>query len=168
MRCYIEEKKVNAVVTDNASNMVRAFKDYLVEMTEANKEWEEVAEEGGVQQQQVLLGQEGVQQEPEVGGGYQQETGHGEGTWEMDDGDLLEEGASVGGDIEVYNVGAHQDGDVSLEEKEITDFRLRKEEHEIAFNGLSCIAHTVQLVILKFNKDKHVASVLKRVTAVVR
>ena len=165
----IEEKKVKAVVTDNASNMVRAFKDYLIEMTEADKEWEEVAEEGGVQQQQVLLGQEGVHQEPEVSGGYQQETGRGEGTWEMDDGDLqmaLEEGASIGGDIEVYDVGGHQDGDVSLEEKEITDFRLREEEHEIAFNGLlklSCFAHTVQLVILKFNKDKRVASVLKRV-----
>ena len=51
------------------------------------------------------------------------------------------------------------------------DFRLREEEHEIAFNRslrLSYFAHTVQLVILKFNKDKCVASVLKRVTAVVR
>ena len=100
--------------------------------------------------------------------------GRGEGTWEMDDGDLqmaLEEGASIGGDIEVYDVGGHQDDDVSLEEKEIMDFRLREEEHEIAFNGLprlSCFAHTVQLVTLKFNKDKHVASVLKRVTAMVR
>ena len=51
---------------------------------------------------------------------------------------------------------------------EILKFGEMECKHMVVFEGLSCFAHTVQLVIAKFNEDRKVAAVVKRVMAVVR
>ena len=74
----------------------------------------------------------------------------------------------------VWCMVAEVSGDPGLgydPDNDAEEFADREREHVLAFGGmtrLSCFAHTIQLVLLKFNKDKRVAAVLKKVTSVVK
>lgn len=52
------------------------------------------------------------------------------------------------------------------------DFDMREKEHDLTFQTfgkrLSCFAHTLQLVVNKFSEDRSFASVLKRVSTLVK
>ena len=56
-------------------------------------------------------------------------------------------------------------------EQEVQELEEQEREHVTAFVGmtrLSCFAHTLQLVVAKFNTSKQVSAVLKQVFAIVR
>ena len=100
----IPSNKVGVVITDNGSNMVKAFRqDYCA----------------------------------------------GEGA------DADEEDES---DIEVDLDSMEEFDDASTTAEDVEDFESREFEHDIAFQFfgkcLSCFAHTLQLVVLKFSEDE--------------
>ena len=140
---------MKAVVTDNGSNMVRTFKEHIM-VTDEEEEQDDSEEDSGQEDQERYCGLEemGDQQEGEEEGDQQIQQ-------EKEIDRLVV--AEVSGDP-----GLGYDPDNNAEE-----FADREREHVLAFGG-SCFAHTIQLVLLKFNKDKRVAAVLKKVTSVVK
>ena len=128
----IPTNKVRAVVTDNGSNIVKAFKEHVAQIIH-DSEAEGEADEEGVMEQEA---DEGV------------ETG------------LEKEGQGT-----VHVVGS----EVGSSEEE--DFDRRESSIVAQFSSmtrLSCFAHTLQLVVVKFNNDASVKPVLKNAYALVK
>ena len=153
MRYYIPISKVKAVVTDNGSNMVRAFKEHIM-VTDEEEEQDDSEEDSGQEEQEHYCGLEEM--------GDQQEG-------EEENNQRIHQEKEIG-----CLAVAEGSGDAGLSydpDSDAEDFADREHEHVLAFEGmtrLSCFAHTVQLVLLKFNKDKRVAAVLKKATSVVK
>ena len=143
------QDKVNVVVTDNGSNMIRAFKEHLCGVEGA----EEDEEEGG-DCQELDEGEDGQAE-------------HGLALEEDEHGQVLD--AEALDDISA-DVDPDYLEDIDIDE-ELREFENNEQSIGVAFHGLkrlSCFPHTIQLVVAKFVKDKKVSSVLKRVFAMVK
>ena len=125
MEWEIPTAKVSAILTDNGSNMLKAFRTHIMEGDEGDKE-----EDGDKEDE--------------------------EGDKEDEDADKEDE------------EGNRDDG----EEDEQNDFDTQEIDHEVAFTTyikrVSCFAHTLQLVVHKFNEVKSLARVLRNAHALIK
>ena len=138
----IPTEKVCAVITDNGSNMVKAFKEIQQEVYHSS-------EDDGDSE----------------GGSGDLEGGYSEG------GELGEDYGDAELEYREGGTGDYGEGDTSIVEDEEQEFGDKEVEHAISFRGikrLSCFAHTLQLDVLNFNKDRKIRAVLQRVLSIVR
>ena len=131
----IPGNKVMAVVTDNGSNIIKAFKELVMETEQYLSDDEE----------EELLGDTGEQEyssDEELVGGVREEDGsHG----------------SAFGDEDDSNFDAKFQENVLSINRDLDNFDQSEIDHATPFPSmprLSCFAHTLQLVVLKFNTEK--------------
>ena len=130
--------KVQFIITDNGSNMIKAFKS--VQASRSVKCT--VVDEDNVKEQELRI----------------------EGSQSMDEEEVEETEGEVTED-EDEGVEASAEEQERLMEEEINEFDGEEESHTTAFERrkltrLSCFSHTLQLVVMSFNKDKSAKGLL--------
>ena len=135
--------KVMAVVTDNGSNVIKAFKELVMETEQYLSDDKE----------EELLGDTGEQEyssDEELVGDVREEDGsHG----------------SAFGDEDNSNFDAKFQENVLSINRDLENFDQSEIDHTTPFPSmprLSCFAHTLQLVVLKFNTEKSVHRVMQQ------
>lgn len=127
----ISDIQLNKVLTDNGSNMVKAFKN--------------------ISMKKYTIDDDASEPDPE-----DDDTSSPEKEDELD---LIMSEDEAADDNLLDNDSAHN------ARKDIRDFRMKESEHEQAFLGfrrLSCFAHTLQLVVVKFDEVTSFKQLLKK------
>ena len=140
---FKEWDKVNVVVTDNGSNMIRAFKEHLCGVDGA----EEDEEEGG-DCQELDKGEDGQAE-------------HGLALEEGEYAQVLD--AEALDDISADVNHDYLEEDIDIDE-ELQQFENNGQSIGVPSHGLkqlSCFPHTIQLVVAKLVKDKRYRLSLK-------
>lgn len=137
----IPADKVMAVVTDNGSNVIKAFKELVVEADQYSSDDKE----------DEVLSDTGEEE-------------HLSDDHEEVVGDILGEDGSHGSDDDDSDFDAEFEENLRSIDCDLENFEQNEADHTTLFPNmprLSCFAHTLQLVVLKFNTDKSVHRVMQ-------